>query len=165
MFNSNFPNQNFIFNGTDAIEYMRICTQQDVEATKKSILFDNWINEHSSYFYTSDGSIIISSDMVNFDITEININLIDNYVQITEYQKNNCSQEYFFNLNNTKNNANLDELSIKYQPLVYIRDEKYTTDKNHILILPSEANNCSAKTKQNKVENYNSNSEDSIMAA
>lgn len=161
MLNSNFPNQNFVFNGTDAIEYMRICTQQDIEATKNSILFDDWINEHSSYSYTSDGSVIISCDMVNFDITEININLIDNDVQGTEYQKNNCSQEYFFNLNNT----NLDELSNEYQTFIYVNDEKYATDKNHILILPSEANNYSAKTKQNKVENYSSNSDDSIMVA
>lgn len=69
MLNSNFPDQSFVFNNTDAAEYMKICTQQNVEATKNSILFDTWINEHSHHSYNNDGSVTIFCDMINLDIT------------------------------------------------------------------------------------------------
>lgn len=65
---NNFPNQNFVFSGTDAAEYKKICTQPNVEATKNSILFDAWINEHSSHSYNSDGSVTISCNIVNLDV-------------------------------------------------------------------------------------------------
>lgn len=64
---NNFPNQNFVFNGTNAIEYMKICTQQNIEATKNNMSFDIWIDEHVSFTSNRDGSVTISCDVVNLD--------------------------------------------------------------------------------------------------
>ena len=66
---NNFPNQNFVFSGTNAAEYMKICTQQNIEATKNSISFDTWIDEHMSFTSNHDGSVTIFCDIVNLDVT------------------------------------------------------------------------------------------------
>ena len=59
---SNFTSQNFVFNGADSVEYVRLCTQFDTEAIERSCLFDDWFIAHNKYICNKDGSIIISSD-------------------------------------------------------------------------------------------------------
>ena len=60
MSNNNCSKQNFVFDGTNAMEYMRICKQQDVESAKNSVLFNDWIDKHISYYCNRDGSVVIS---------------------------------------------------------------------------------------------------------